>query len=416
MKNRVMRFVSIVCLIGMSPAIVLAGETEAVAISQTIQKYHSPFGTIIDPVYASPTSDEIVNYSRGGDAAIWTGHYVAAEAFRYRVTRSQEALNNVFRGLKAIRGLEKVTGTGVLARCRVRVDWEETTDHRAIITEEAGHGVYRSTLKGKDWYWIGDTSRDQYIGVFFGLGVAYEFVDEAAHPKVRPLIRKIATELLDNLIEHDWAVVMPNGQISTTFAGRADQRLALLQVGRFVHDSVYTSKYLEDRSKHADLVPLPIALETLEQHESYYKFNLDYLCLYSLLRYEEKDSPDRKHYQRAYDILRLATHDHGNAHFNTIDRALSGPNVTRDYETQELLAAWLRRPRRDDWVDLRCCVILCGDDRSCLPIVIEDRVRTDFLWQRSPFLAYGGGYGLIEGPGIDYILPYWMDRYLAIAV
>jgi hypothetical protein len=47
-----------------------------------------------------------------------------------------------------------------------------------------------------------------------------------------------------------------------------------------------------------------------------------------------------------------------------------------------------------------------------LPIV--QRVTTDFLWQRSPFQLDGGGSGLIEGAGIDYILPYWMARYYSV--
>ncbi|MBI3281058.1 MAG: hypothetical protein HYZ57_14580, partial [Acidobacteria bacterium] len=44
-------------------------------------------------------------------------------------------------------------------------------------------------------------------------------------------------------------------------------------------------------------------------------------------------------------------------------------------------------------------------------IPVAERVRTDFLWQRSPFLLYGGGAGTIESAGIDFILPYWMGRY-----
>ncbi|HEY7180203.1 MAG TPA: hypothetical protein VIC84_02240 [Blastocatellia bacterium] len=47
---------------------------------------------------------------------------------------------------------------------------------------------------------------------------------------------------------------------------------------------------------------------------------------------------------------------------------------------------------------------------------IVDRVNTDFLWQRSPFLLFGGGAGAIETAGIDYILPYWMARYYGINV
>jgi hypothetical protein len=41
-------------------------------------------------------------------------------------------------------------------------------------------------------------------------------------------------------------------------------------------------------------------------------------------------------------------------------------------------------------------------------------VRTDFLWQRSPFQLSSGGDGYVEGAGIDYLLPYWMGRYFGV--
>jgi hypothetical protein len=43
-------------------------------------------------------------------------------------------------------------------------------------------------------------------------------------------------------------------------------------------------------------------------------------------------------------------------------------------------------------------------------------VNTDFLWQRSPFLLYGGGFGTIETAAIDYILSYWMARSFGLPV
>jgi uncharacterized protein (TIGR03437 family) len=42
------------------------------------------------------------------------------------------------------------------------------------------------------------------------------------------------------------------------------------------------------------------------------------------------------------------------------------------------------------------------------------RPATDFLWQRDPFQLAGGGSGLIESAGIDYILPYWMGRAFGV--
>ena len=64
---------------------------------------------------------------------------------------------------------------------------------------------------------------------------------------------------------------------------------------------------------------------------------------------------------------------------------------------------------RDQYVDLRGKVQVCGDS-ACQPIPVPLRVPTDFLWQRNPFQLTGGGSGVIESAGVDYILPYWMGR------
>ena len=157
----------------------------------------------------------------------------------------------------------------------------------------------------------------------------------------------------------------------------------------------------------------PIQLESLNDHDSYYKFNLDAISIYSLLRLEE-ESFRRSDYIVMYRIFHTAVANHGNAFFNVIDRAIIGPNATRDAETIRLMAQWLERPRRDFYVDLRGKYKACGDDRACDPIPVAERVRTDFLWQRSPYLLYGGGSGRIETPGIDFILPYWMGRFYGL--
>src|SRR5690348_15417146 len=70
-------------------------ETDALAISANIRAKHMPFGTILDPFYVAPDSNQIASYTRCGDSALWTGAYLAAEAFRYKVTQSADALDNV---------------------------------------------------------------------------------------------------------------------------------------------------------------------------------------------------------------------------------------------------------------------------------------------------------------------------------
>lgn len=404
---------------------VWASEADALLISRNIRGLngHLPHGTVIDPMFksADPTSPDyavIDRYTRGGDSALWTGHYLAAEAFRYRVTGSAEALKNVRDAIDGIRSLVDVTGTNLLARCLVPVDWENDFNHQAIITEEARHGIYVNYIERQQYYqqyyWVGNTSRDQYSGVFFGLGVAYDMVNDSNGQDVRLSVSEIVTRLLNFLLKNNWSVVMPNGTISTTFLGRYEQQLSFLQVGRRVNPGSFDSPYKSHRTRYASSVGTAVWYDSLDNHKSYFKFNLDYINLYNLIRLEEVTSSYRKNYLSAYNILRNTTQSHGNPHFNLIDREVRGANSTRDAETITLLDEWLPRPRRDTWVDLRCCRTACGPDKACSPIPVKDRVRTDFLWQRSPFLLYGGGYGTIETAGIDYILPYWMARYYGI--
>ena len=364
-------------------------EAPALQISRDIQARHLPFGTILNPVYPSPDSAQIVSYTRCGDSAIWTGHYLAAESFRYAVTHTPESLTAARVALKGIRTLVEITGADqLLARCAIRADSPFAADPR---NEEKQHGEYRATLSGIDYYWIGNTSRDQFLGVFFGLGVAYDHLES----EDRAVIRDVATKMIDRLLAKNWAVVMPNGDVSTVFWLRPDQQLAILQVGRRVNPQKFTSAY-DDLRKSAIGIGLPIALEATDDHGSYFKFNLDAISLYNLLRLEEESSR-RGDYIATYRTFRSAVASHGNAFFNVIDRALIGPNAERDAETARLLAQWLERPRRDFYVDVRGKYKSCGDDQTCDPIPVPERVRTDFLWQRSPFLSYGGGSGRVEG-------------------
>src|SRR5436309_1651674 len=103
---RMFRLVLLSLAIGSGPA--WASEADALAISANIQARHMPFGTILDPIYDSPTSNQIVGYTRCGDSALWTGGYLAAEAFRYKVTQSPDALANAQKALSGLKGLTDV--------------------------------------------------------------------------------------------------------------------------------------------------------------------------------------------------------------------------------------------------------------------------------------------------------------------
>jgi uncharacterized protein (TIGR03437 family) len=379
-----------------------ATEADALAISANIQALHVPYGTVIDPIYAGPTSSQIVGYTRCGDSAIWTGHYLAAEAFRYQVTQSPEALANVQQALAGIKSLLDVTGTNLLARCLVPLYSQYVG---GIESEEAANGIYTNSSAG--YIWVGNTSRDQYLGVAFGLGVARDMVGDQS---VRNSITAIAARLIGFLTGHNWSVVMPDGSSSTSFLLRPDEMLTLLQVGAHVDSSDFSSQYVIQRALLAGTVLAPVAVDAASD-SSYFKFNLDYIDFYNLIQMDASSA--KSLYQAAYGVLRNATSSDQNAMFDMVDRGLNGPNPSRDAEAVALINAWLQRSRRDVSVNLTGVLPACGTT-ACGPIPVVLRPPDEYLWEETPYQLTGGGSGIIETAGIDYILPYWMARYYGL--
>jgi len=366
-----------------------ANDADALAISAAIQARHMPFGTILSPIFASSSSTQIVAYTRCGDSALWTGAWLAAESFRYKVTQSADALANVKSALAGLKGLADITGDNRLARCMVPASSPYAA---GIANEEAANTIHQNP----PWIWIDNTSRDQVVGAFFGLAVAFDFVNDSA---VQSGAADLATRLLGFISRHQWS---PNDDLSSTFLLRPEELQMLLQVARHLNPA--------NGIGGPFLVPpvnSGVLVDTVNL-SSYFKFNLDYLSFYNLVRLQ--DNSDNR---GAYQALRSFTAAHRNAFFDIIDRGLDGPDPARDAETRSLLDQWLQRSRRDFFADLSTRVAACASE-ACRPIPVPLRTPADFLWQVDPFQLSGGGSGVVETSGIDYILPYWMARYYGV--
>ena len=370
-------------------ALLPAAESDAIALAANIRAKHMPFGTVLDPIFASPTSDQITGYTRCGDSALWTGTYLAGEAFRYKVTASPESLDNVRAALAGLKSLTDVTGDDRLARCIVLANSPYAP---GIASEEAKNTVHQAP----PYIWLDNTSRDQVVGAFFGLGVAYDLVEVS---DVRATVSDLTNRLLGFISNHQWS---PNDDISNTFLFRPEELRMLLAVNNRANPTKPVS---------APFQPFPfisaVAVDVASL-SSYFKFNLDYDSFFHLYRLQNTTEN-----LNAYKVLRAFTATHQNAFFNLVDRSITGPDATRDAETRSLLDQWLLRPRRDLQQIPPSRLTFCGTE-SCDPVPVPLRPPTDYLWQRDPFQLTGGGSGVIESAGIDYTLPYWMARYYGV--
>src|SRR5262249_14329254 len=158
--------------------------------------------------------------------------------------------------IAGIKSLADVTGTNLLARCLVPIN---SPFAAGIQSEEAGNGIYTNTSAG--YFWVGNTSRDQYAGVIFGLGVAYDMIDD---PNLKSSISQPPPRLIDFLQGHTWNVVMPGGSISTTFLVRPEEILTLLQVGRHVNPNHFSTSYDIQRVLLAAEVAIPIGVDVAD--------------------------------------------------------------------------------------------------------------------------------------------------------
>ncbi len=315
------RALTLAALLCASP--LFASEADALAISANIRAKHMPFGTILDPMYAASTSDQIIGYTRCGDSALWTGAYLAAESFRYKVQPSADALANVQAALAGLKSLADVTGDNRLARCIVPAD---SPFAAGIESEEAHNTVHQSP----PFVWLDNTSRDEVVGAFFGLSIAYDFVDD---PSVKGAAAALIGRLIGFVQKHQWS---PNDDVANTFLLRPEELRMLIQVANHVNPANPISVPFSFLGV-SDAVAFDIT-----SLNSYFKFNLDYMSLYNLIRLQNSSEN-----QNAYKLLRAFTAIHQNAFFDIIDSSISGADAARDAEMRSLLDQWLQRPKRD---------------------------------------------------------------------
>ncbi|MBN9381196.1 MAG: hypothetical protein J0H74_10535 [Chitinophagaceae bacterium] len=132
---------------------------------------------------------------------LWTSMYLGAEAFRYVVTRSPEALQNCRESLDAMERLYTVNSLkGFPSRSF------ERRGYAASDTQ-----VWKRA-PDPQWDWKSTTSSDEAIGHIFVFGVIAELVDDTACK--RKAIRLIDA-LMTHIVEHDMYLIDWNGQPTT---------------------------------------------------------------------------------------------------------------------------------------------------------------------------------------------------------
>lgn len=419
-------------------------EPQAIKISQRIFDHHLPFGTILSTLVPTNNIDGgAVGYQQFEDSATWTGHFLAAEIYRHKVTQDPQALENIRKALGGMRQLLHLTDDpGQLSR--VVVPLEKTDTVQALDAECHARGQEERLFTSVDGKYrsIGHISRDQYMGAFLGIGwVALRVGDE----ELRAEARVIALEMVEYIISH---LFCPTEAVADTDTGikftscnfllNPVQMLAILQLARRLDAKKYGALYDQ-------LYPMWSVqwvfqwLQSLDPHHSYRKFNLEHAAALLLLALE--DEP-KKHTRLAlgFRMVRQAVKNHANPYFDLVELETMGNNpdlLTRpreelNAEIQYLVAQSFKRAPLIEEVDLSQdsnleSVEIGGiarDDKktrtlSRQPVYIMHRPGADFLWRNSPFNLRVAGSDppenpAIRPPNVDLTLAFWIARKLGL--
>jgi hypothetical protein len=412
----------------------------------------APYGGVVVTQFQDATYEQVVGYEDLQDSTIWTGTYLAAEAFRHAVTGDPKAKENAARAIRTLDFFLKVTGQpGYIARFAGPPTPTYLSYVGGSCAAKGKHPCYPGNAPdGQPAFWIGGTTRDQYTGWFFGMGVAYRLIDD---PELRTLIRADVKEVIDALRASDYKIWGPEGRPKSSGQDALpSMQLSWLLVAADVlrDDPAGYCKVYEERVKKV----LPLALvdnySGLNKYMQYYGFNLDFLNNYNLILLEPNAERKKAYLDAFRDGAYRFVRGTGNSFWDFVDMAASGMSdpqtLASDHQSLSLFqpapnVVRCIQPPPPAHLN-RTSLVLSGIEgflshfglkQNIYPQAetaypLDDWCPDDFIWQQSPYLTCcfdncaSGGSGNpacrnntfqsnVINPGADYLVAYWMGRY-----
>lgn len=396
-------------------------ESKARQFEERIRRRHVRHGLTADSrllIAGDLSSNRMISTDNDG---LWTAMYLAAECFRFRVTREQVAREYAEQAVEVLMRLEEITGIpGFPARSIIQIG----------VDEQPGDGEWHTTPDGK-WRWKGDTSSDEIVGHYFGYAIFHDLVaDDSQKARVAAVVDRITNHILDNgyhLVDVDgkptrWGWWAPeeiwNDPDETGL--RALHLLSHLKVA--IHVTRRTANRERFQAAYNDLIKSHrYHLLTLNQkinypgHVNHSDDELAFLSYYPLMLYESEPGLRRTYMTSLTRSWRVEEAER-NPLWNFIYAAGTGDegshlaeSITTLQQIPMDLVEWKVvnshrfdipvNPVSDRFNRLQSLVVLPHDE---LPMM---------KWNGNPYRLDGGRDGMREDDGAFFLLPYWMGRF-----
>jgi hypothetical protein len=353
---------------------------------------------------------------------LWTAMYVAAESFRYAVTKAPDARSHARNGMQALIRLEAITGIpGFPARSLIKKG----------VDEQPSDGEWHDTPDGA-WRWKGDTSSDEIVGHYFVYPIYHDLVaDDNEKVQLRGVIDRITNHIIDHgyhLVDKDgkptrWGWWAPNEiwEDPDETGLRALHLVSHLQVA--IHLAGSPANRAKYQAAYADLIKThryhlltrnqKIMIPGSINHSD---DELAFLSFYPLLRYEQ-DPALREVYKQSLQRSWKIERPERNPLWNFI--YASGMADAKEFDRAESLRTLREIPIETiEWNvknsirhDVPVDPMLDRQGRRQALVVLPYDELAMTKWNGNPFSLDGGADGKREDDGAFFLLPYWMGRY-----
>jgi hypothetical protein len=364
---------------------------------------------------------------------LWTSMYLAGETFRYAVTKSDEALQNVRESLDAMERLYTINGIpGFPSRSFERrgYKYDEKPWRRAADPE---------------WDWKSTTSSDEVIGHIFAFGAIAELVSV---PEIKSQAVMLIDTLMAHIVKNDYYLIDWDGKptlwgkwhpdyVNALHGSSGDRKLnssnivAMLQTAwHFTGKEKYRDAILKLMKEHGYLNNLMIPMKEIsnapEEADEWNKMlsggwnhsddEMYYVGYWGLYRYALNDTLKAKY--------RAAIIDHWEAERPEKEglwNIMTAIADTRDIDLDE--AIWYLREYPLDLIEWSVnsshrkdieLINVNYREQTIKEVLPPDELRIA-RHNSNRFDLDGNSGGTAESSAGDiWLLPYWIGRYLGV--
>lgn len=354
----------------------------------------------------------------------YSGNYLAAQAYRYAVTKDPEARAQAVNTFQALRWLGKMTPIpGFIARS---VWAKGEKGHQADHGSGGAPAEWHDTADGR-FEWKGDTSSDEVCSHFYATKLFLEHV--AQGDEIEQAKRHLAG-IAAHIAKNGWKLIDLDGKPTRwgrwdpeyfgTEEGQYDRGLQALQVLSFMKTAHVLCGDPQAGDAYKQLVALGYPSFTLRQRNTFPPDGvlhfLDELALWSyanLLEYEQDPllrATYRRSLERSYEVIRIEQ----NPWFNFVYGSLTGNDCEVEQSVKHLrewpldLRVWTFQ--NSHRADLHTPAGYEAHKAGIRPF--SPRETEPMRWDHWTMQADGGSSphpDVIE-PGA-WLLAYWMGRY-----